>query len=483
MSKIEVNAVEPQCGTTLTVGASGDTVSLPSGTTLSSAGTVNFSSATQTGVGRQGTVDWDTTAKTASFTAVSGTGYFVNTTSGAVTMTLPATPSAGDIVSVKDYAGTAGTNEITVARNGSNIRGATDNFKLEKSNSGAVFIYVDGTEGWQVFVDGSDSDAQRSYISASGGTETICGDYKIHTFTGPGTFTVNSLSCSPASNVDYLVVAGGAGGGNGKAGGGGAGGFRESGGTASGCYTTSPLGSCVSSLPVSITSYPITVGAGGAGTPAPATPGCAPQSSPGNNSVFSTITSAGGGGAGSVAPSTKNGLPGGSGGGASQYAGAGTGGTGNTPPVSPPQGNNGGNGFEPGAGGGGGGATSVGTNATPIGPQAIAGDGGNGAGTAINPSPSVGTPGPSAPLRYFSGGGGGGMASCSPEPEPTGLGTGGYGGGGCGQNTDLPRPSCATGGANTGGGGGGSSGPSTGPHTIAGGAGGSGIVIIRYKYQ
>ena len=66
MSKIEVNAIEPQCGTTLTLGASGDTVTLGSG-------------ASQTGFGRTGTVDWDTTAKTASFTAVSGNGYFVNT--------------------------------------------------------------------------------------------------------------------------------------------------------------------------------------------------------------------------------------------------------------------------------------------------------------------------------------------------------------------------------------------------------------------
>jgi hypothetical protein len=80
-----------QCGTTITLGASGDTINLASG-------------ASQTGFGRTGTVDWDTTVKTASFTAVSGDGYFVNTTSGAVTMTLPATPSAGDIVSVKDYA-------------------------------------------------------------------------------------------------------------------------------------------------------------------------------------------------------------------------------------------------------------------------------------------------------------------------------------------------------------------------------------------
>ena len=148
MSKLEVNAVEPQCGTTLTVGASGDTVSLPSGTTLSSAGTVNFSSATQTGVGRQGTVDWDTTAKTAAFTAVSGNGYFVNTTSGAITVTLPASPSAGNIVSISDYAGTAATNAITIARNGSNIEGIAENATLTVNREARTYIYVDGTQGW-----------------------------------------------------------------------------------------------------------------------------------------------------------------------------------------------------------------------------------------------------------------------------------------------------------------------------------------------
>ena len=50
-------------------------------------------------------IDWDTTPKTANFTAVSGNGYFVNTTSGAVTLTLPA-GSAGDIIAVSDYAST-----------------------------------------------------------------------------------------------------------------------------------------------------------------------------------------------------------------------------------------------------------------------------------------------------------------------------------------------------------------------------------------
>src|SRR5210317_1987895 len=103
MSKIEVNAIEPQCGTNLTVGASGDTITFPSGTTV-----VNNGS--QTGFGRTGTVNWVTTKKTASFTAVSGEGYFVDTSGGAVTMTLPASPSAGDIVGVKDYSGDFQTN-------------------------------------------------------------------------------------------------------------------------------------------------------------------------------------------------------------------------------------------------------------------------------------------------------------------------------------------------------------------------------------
>ena len=77
MCKIEVNTVAPQCGTTLTLGESGDTVTLGSG-------------ASQSGFGRTGTVDWQTTIKTATFTAADGEGYFVYTTSGAVTVNLPA---------------------------------------------------------------------------------------------------------------------------------------------------------------------------------------------------------------------------------------------------------------------------------------------------------------------------------------------------------------------------------------------------------
>jgi hypothetical protein len=415
---------------------------------------------------------------------VSGVGYFVNTTSGAITVNLPA-GVAGDIVAISDYANTAATNNITIDPNGTDkINGLNGDAKITTNGAAVTLIYVDSTRGWKDVNDATLNVTGISpFVLATGGTITTCGNYKIHTFTGPGTFTVTCAGTPLGSTtVDYLVVAGGGGGGNGKAGGAGAGGFRES-VPSPAAWTASPLANPGGALPVSVQGYPITVGSGGAGTTAPTDPGTAPQGVSGNPSVFSTITSTGGGGAGSVAPTTKNGLPGGSGGGGSQFGGAGTGGTGNTPPTSPSQGNSGGNGFEPGAGGGGGGASGSGGNAICSSPQAIAGDGGNGAGTAINPSPSVGTSGPSPTLRYYSGGGGGGMASCSPAPSPTGLGTGGYGGGGCGQNTNLPRPGCAAGKVNTGGGGGGSSGPSAGPHPIAGGAGGSGIVVIRYKFQ
>jgi hypothetical protein len=73
---LKSNSLKPATGTTLTLGTSGDTVALASG-------------ASQTGFGRTGTVDWQTTPKTTTFTAVNGEGYFVDTSSGAVTANLP----------------------------------------------------------------------------------------------------------------------------------------------------------------------------------------------------------------------------------------------------------------------------------------------------------------------------------------------------------------------------------------------------------
>jgi hypothetical protein len=450
MSTVKVNTVDKRTGGTLTLGGCGTTVTLGAG-------------ATQSGFGRTGTVDWCTTAKTAPFTGVSGNGYFVNTTCGAVTVTLPATPTAGDIISIKDYAGTWNTNAITVDRNGSKIGGGCSyNPSLTNQYGFISLIYVDATKGWlPTDFSTSDLSATAVHITATGGTITCCGDYKIHTFTADGTFCV-SAGAGPLAIVDYLVVAGGGGGGSGNGsanGGAGAGGYRESYcATTSGCYTASPLASATS-LPVSITAYPITVGGGGTG-PYPN------QGTNGSNSVFSTITSAGGGGGGAMCAPINGGLPGGSGGGAGAPSsgiplGTAPVGSGNTPPVSPPQGNNGGQSFwTPGignGGGGGGGATAVGTNANPS--PVSAGPGGAGATTSISGSPTS-----------YSGGGGGANES------PANVGTGGLGGGGSG---GWNGGNGTAGTVNTGGGGGaGGQGPST-----PGRSGGSGIVIIRYKYQ
>jgi len=441
------NAYLAKCGTTVTLGGCGQTIELASG-------------ASQTGFGRTGTVDWDTTAKTASFTAVSGTGYFVNTTSGAITLTLPASPSAGDIVAVKDYANTFDTNNVTLARNGSNIGGSAIDGTLSIEGLAVTLVYVDATKGWLVTDSGLQSEAPGpQYIVATGGTITCCGDYKIHTFTGPGTFTVTCGGNAAGSNsVDYVVVAGGGGGSKTcGGGGGGAGGYRE--GYNPGSYTASPL--ATTALPVTASPYPITVGGGGTYGPS-----CSPATD-GSNSIFSTITSTGGGGGGGFQLAGRAGGSGGGGGGREPAA---TGGAGNTPPVSPPQGQSGGAAKTEAtpnndAGGGGGGATAAGGNASNVpapAPPSPFGKGGDGATTSISGSPTT-----------YAGGGGGGAEACGGV-----AGDGGSGGGGQGGGPYAPGNNGTAGTANTGGGGGGARAASD-----LGAAGGSGIVIIRYKFQ
>ena len=184
MSKIEVDAIDKQSGSTLTLGGSGTAVTLGTG-------------ATQTGFGRTGTVDWDTTPKTASFTADTGDGYFVNTTSSAITVTLPA-GTANAIISLADYAATWQTNNVTVTPNGTDkIGGLNENAVLSTEGQSVTFVYVDSTQGWINTMDStSNVRGAPPFIQATGGTITCCGDFKIHTFTGPGTFTVCNICCS-----------------------------------------------------------------------------------------------------------------------------------------------------------------------------------------------------------------------------------------------------------------------------------------------
>jgi len=421
-------------------------------------------------------VDWQsviTADGSTGTTAVSGQGYFIDTTSAAHTLTLPASATIGDFIAIKDYAGTFNTNNLTIARNGHNIQGVANDSLISTNRASLVLVYVDSTKGWLYWEEHNVADLQR-LVAATGGTVATSGDYKIHTFTGDGCFVVTT-----AGYLDYLVVGGGGGGGsagthagcNGAGGGGGgAGGYR----------TTYP--SCDTGLLITSGTYPITVGGGGA--TGPLTPN-ARQGSSGSNSVFSTITSTGGGGGGEggqtgqPAQPSMFGLPGGSGGGGgaqpfpvgSPYPG----GTGNTPPVSPPQGNNGGspNTGNPSyglSGGGGGGAGAVGASATSsTGPSQPAGLNNSITGSSVG----------------YAGGGGGGSGGNKTGgggtvPNPFGAGKGGA--------AEPFIPGCgasvATSGiANRGSGGGGAGHGNCSSGSNSGGAGGKGIVIIRYKFQ
>jgi hypothetical protein len=375
--------------------------------------------------------------------ATAGQGYFIDTTSNTHTINLPSSPSIGDSIAIKDYAGTFATNNLTIGRNGNNIQGAANNSLITTNRASLTLVYIDSTKGWVYTKESNVADlGAPAFTSATGGTITTSGDFKIHTFTGDGCFVVSTLGNSPTvptggpSNVDYLVVAGGGGGGPNRGGGGGAGGHR----------TTFPSPGCnAGAFPVALQTYPITVGGGGS------------AASAGSNSIFSTITSAGGG-LGAASPAA--GGDGGSGGGAG-HSGPKAGGSGNTPPVSPSQGNDGGDaqGPAPGNGGGGGGSGAVGGDAS----SPTAGNGGAGTANSIT----------AASVTRAGGGGGGGY--------PT-SGSGGSGGGGAGGTPGSQSNTNGTvGTANTGGGGGGGSYDNS---TVGSGvAGGKGIVIIRYKFQ
>ena len=455
MSKIEVDAITQQSGSTLTVGGGASKTVVADATTVTlgrCGGTVALASgASQTGFGRTGTVDWQTgSIKTSTFTAVNGQGFFCDTNSGAFTVNLPA-GSAGAIVSLQDYRNTFDTGNLTVTPNGSEkINTGVGSIKLTTEGEGITLVYVDSTVGWRSIQDNVFSDAGSNFISATGGTITCSGNCRIHTFTGPGTFSVSALAVCAANNqVSYMVVAGGGAGGRGNnyGSGGGAGGFREDKSPTT-PYTASPLEGA-GPITVTATDFPITVGGGAATTSSIGEGGS------GSTSSFSTITSAGGGGGGGHPG--YDGQAGGSGGGSgSNPPGSGTNaGAGNTPPVSPPQGNVGGS-SAPGTNqqAGGGGATAAGNSGT----SGTGGYGGAGATTAIAPASG-------SPATNFSGGGGGGGGTAG--------GSGGSGGGGAGSANNAPG---GVGTANTGGGGGGN-----GPTNGLGGAGGSGIVVIRYK--
>ena len=366
--------------------------------------------------------EWDSTIQTSNFTAVAGKGYFVNTTSGAITVTLPA-GVVGNEVTIQDYAGTFNTNNLNIFSNGSEkIQGRTTDAKCTVDNATVYLVYQDTTQGWNAD---------------------------------------NIVDNPPTVPTSYLVIAGGGGSSGGyQAGGGGAGGYRNS----YASETSGGGGSTETPLSVAVgTNYIVTVGAGGAGGPSiGGNQGSSNKGGNGSDSVFGTITSVGGGGSAAYwhNPAPNNiGNSGGSGGGAGPFTGSAVlttraAGTAN-------QGYHGGgcNGYaDPYMGGGGGGAGAAGDDA---GAAGVIGNGGVGLSSSI-----TGT-------ATFRGGGGGGSGwSSSYNPGAGGNGGGGDGGQMWAGGTYTP-PDAGT--VNTGGGGGGEPQQNT-----VGSTGGSGIVILRY---
>ena len=392
-------------------------------------------------------------------TMVAFRGYFVNNTSAAGIVKLPSSAAIGDTIKIKDYAEKFGTNSLTIQRNGHNIQGVAIDATIETNRASITAVYVDSTKGW-LFTDESNvGDLEdKQYVAATGGTVATSGNYKIHTFTGDGNFIVSNAGNVAGSNkVSYVVVAGGGGGGTVIGGGGGGGGYREGRAPAFDSYTASPL-VAPDGITVPAQTYPVTVGAGGA-----VVPGYNNAPNKGNNSVFSTITSAGGGAGATLSHNSAPIAVGGSGGGSAynattQYAG-------NTPPVSPPQGQPGGGGengpnYAGGGGGGAGGAGATGTGSS-------GGNGGAAVATQITGSP----------VTYSAGAGGSGSIN---NNQVGGTGTPGVSGSGM-RNSPFVAATCGA--ANRGGGGGGKANGGPSPNHDNSTGGGSGIVIIRYKYQ
>jgi hypothetical protein len=118
------------------------------GITMGTAGQVLTTDGTTASFGDiSGGASWQA-VQTGNFNVAAGEGYFVNTTSGAITATLPASPSLGDFASFIDYAATFDTNNLTIARNGKPIQGIAEDLIVNQERAGLTLVFIDDTQGW-----------------------------------------------------------------------------------------------------------------------------------------------------------------------------------------------------------------------------------------------------------------------------------------------------------------------------------------------
>ncbi len=396
MSEVKVNKVSPRSGTGLQLGDSGDTITIPSGATLANAGTATgFAS-----------IAWQSSIVTAAtHTASAGQGLWLDTSSNAITLTLPASPSVGDQIIFTDYARNWGTNAVTLSLNGSKFQGNTSPNPVYNTNGQSVDIVFSGTtKGW---IPNSDDDV--------------------------------TLETPQAYSASFLVIAGGGSGGSGTTspnyrtgGGGGAGGYRSS----FNSETSGGGGSAESALTLTPgTVYTITIGQGGAGSTSIGNVGGDTTLSGSN---ITDIVSAGGG---YGANWTNTGGAGGSGGGGGGDTNPRAGGSGTAN-----------QGFAGGANntagnisGGGGGAGAVGAD----GSGARSGVGGTGVASTITGSSVTRGGGGAGGHTSADGGGagGGGNSGATNGNGSAGTANTGGGGGASGEEYSPNNPTSGAGGS------------------------------------
>jgi hypothetical protein len=326
--------------------------------TVSTAIVPTFTNVTVTNTSNTaGGFSWQSVQST-NFTAVAGYAYPVNTTAGSITVTLPASPSPGNIVQITDYAGTFGTYPVTAVRNGSLITGLTINATLGSSRGSYSFVYIDSTQGWitySVSVTNIFQPYAATYLMVAGGGGGSGGSTGAWEGGGGGAggLLTGSTNLSPGTTYSFVVGGGGPGGAGGSSAG-------TSGSNSTG-FTLSAIGGGNGRG---------SVGAGGAGGSGGGTwngAGGAGTVGQGNAGASGNATNAagGGGGAGAVGGLSNGGVGAASSitGSAVTYAGGGGGSQGGVGGAG-----GGGNAFNPGTanlgGGGGGGSSSMGAGGT-----------------------------------------------------------------------------------------------------------------------
>ena len=97
------------------------------------------------------TVDWQSVVVSDGSTVTTmaaGRGYFVNNTSAAGIVKLPASAAIGDTIAIKDYAGNFGTNKLTIQRNSHKIQGVANDSLIGTNRASVILVYIDATKGW-----------------------------------------------------------------------------------------------------------------------------------------------------------------------------------------------------------------------------------------------------------------------------------------------------------------------------------------------